>query len=51
MSKKEDHEDGNWQEAHRQAARLGIVLTRRKDSQGNYVCYPDKKSKNLLFRL
>ena len=48
MSKKKNEENSNWQKAYRQAARCGITLTKRKDSQGNYVCYFSKKSRNLL---
>ena len=45
MSKKEKE---NWEKAYRQAERCGIKLTKRKDSQGNYVCFLSKKSRNLL---
>lgn len=48
MTKKKDKEEVNWQKAYRQAVRSGIVLTRRKDSQGNYVCYFNKKTGGLL---
>lgn len=45
MSKKEKE---NWEKAYRQAERCGIKLTKRKDSQGNYVCYLSKKSRGLF---
>jgi len=48
MSKKKDEENANWQAAHRQAARWGITLTKRKNSEGSYVCYLSKQSRNLL---
>ena len=48
MSKKKNEKNANWQKAYRQAARWGITLTKRKDSQGNYVCFLSKNSRNLL---
>ena len=48
MSKKKNEENANWHAAYRQAAQWGITLTKRKDSQGNYVCYLSKQSRNLL---
>lgn len=48
MKSENDQEKKNWKKAQRQAARCGITLTKRKDSQGNYVCYLSKKSRNLL---
>ena len=45
MAKKRSKEEERWKKAHRQAAQMGIVLTRRKDSKGEYVCYLDRKPK------
>ena len=36
----------NWVEAKRQAKQMGIVLTRRRNSKGEYVCYLSKKATN-----
>ena len=45
-------EESNWQKARRQAAQSGIVLTRRKSSDGRYFCYLSKDAKkSLLFGL
>ena len=35
----------NWAQAQKQAKQMGIVLTKRKNAKGEYVCYLDKKSK------
>ena len=35
----------NWLEAKRQAEQMGIVLTRRRNSKGEYVCYLNKKAR------
>ena len=48
MRMKMDQENANWQKARLQAAHWGITLTKRKDSQGNYVCYLSKKRSSLL---
>ena len=45
MKKKKPEEKENWALAQRQAAQMGIVLTNRKDKNGDYVCYLNKKSK------
>ena len=45
MKKKRDKENAQWTEAHRQAAKIGIVLTRRKNSKGEYVCFMTAKAK------
>ena len=46
------NEEKHWREARVQAARSGIMLTRRKTSNGNYVCFLSKKAKeSLLFTL
>lgn len=45
MKRKESEKGANWELAKRQAAQMGIVLTRRQNSQGEYVCYLNKKSK------
>ena len=51
-AQEERQEKANWAKAQRQAAQSGIVLTQRKDSNGDYVCYLSKKARhNLLFRL
>ena len=39
---------GDWAQAHRQAQQMGIVLTRRKNAKGEYVCYLSKKSQSVL---
>lgn len=45
-------EEKHWEKARIQAARSGIVLTRRKTSDGKYVCFLNKKAKgSLLFNL
>ena len=45
-------EEANWQKARQQAAQRGIVLTRRKSSDGGYYCYLSSEAKkSLLFRL
>ena len=45
-------EKANWTKAHRQAAQSGIVLTHRRNSKGEYVCYLNKKARNsILFNL
>jgi hypothetical protein len=49
--RQEKKEESYWKKAQRQAAQYGITLTKRKDSQGNYVCYMGKKSRNLLANL
>ena len=36
----------NWMKAKRQAKQMGIVLTRRRNSKGEYVCYLNKKATN-----
>jgi hypothetical protein len=36
----------NWMMARRQAEQMGIVLTRRRNSKGEYVCYLSKKATN-----
>jgi hypothetical protein len=33
-------------EAKRQAKQMGIVLTKRRNSKGEYVCYLSKKATN-----
>ena len=40
MSKEKD-----FRKARLQAARCGIVLTRRRDKNGDYVCYLSKKAR------
>ena len=45
MGKRKIKEKENWALAQRQAKQMGIVLTRRKNSQGEYVCYLNKRSK------
>ncbi len=49
MKKTKSKEDAQWQKAYRQAARMGVVLTRRKSSEGGYVCYMTKKAKRGWF--
>lgn len=44
MKKEEREKRKNWAKAKRQADRIGIVLTRRETSQGEYVCYLNRKS-------
>ena len=39
MAKKEITKKSHWALAKRQADRMGVVLTRRKNSKGEYVCY------------
>ena len=41
-------EESHWQKARRQAAQSGIVLTRRKSSDGRYFCYLSKDAKKSL---
>ena len=36
----------NWLQARRQAKQMGIVLTKRRNSKGEYVCYLNKKATN-----
>ena len=48
MKREKSEENENWAKAYRQAERCGIKLTKRKNSQGHYVCYLSKKSRNLL---
>ena len=48
MKREKSEENENWTKAYRQAERCGIKLTKRKNSQGHYVCYLSKKSRNLL---
>ena len=36
----------NWLQARRQAEQMGIVLTKRRNSKGEYVCYLSKKATN-----
>lgn len=45
MQKKRMNKKENWVQAQKQAKQMGIVLTKRKNSKGEYVCYLDKKSK------
>ena len=45
MQKKRMNKKENWALAQKQAKQMGIVLTKRKNSKGEYVCYLDKKSK------
>jgi hypothetical protein len=45
MKSKKSKGKENWVLARTQAAQLGIVLTRRKNSDGNYVCYLRKNAK------
>ena len=45
MKRKKSKENEQWAEAHRQAAQMGVVLTRRKNSSGGYVCYMTDKAK------
>ena len=48
----QEQEKANWTKARRQAAKCGIVLTNRKDSNGDYICYLGKKARiNGLFSL
>lgn len=43
-------EEKDFRKARRQAAQCGIVLTRRRDKNGDYVCYLSKKARrNGLF--
>ncbi|MBR4703993.1 MAG: hypothetical protein IKP02_00135 [Paludibacteraceae bacterium] len=42
-------EDEQWLKARRQAAQMGVVLTRRKKSEGGYVCYMTQKAKKNWF--
>ena len=44
--KKESRTKENWMQAKRQAEQMGIVLTRRRNSKGEYVCYLNKKATN-----
>ena len=44
--KTESRTKENWVEAKRQAKQMGIVLTRRRNSKGEYVCYLSKKATN-----
>ena len=44
--KTESRTKENWVEAKRQAKQMGIVLTRRQNSKGEYVCYLSKKATN-----
>jgi len=44
--KTESRTKENWVEAKRQAKQMGIVLTRRRNSKGEYVCYLNKKATN-----
>ena len=45
MKREKAKEKANWAQAQRQAEQMGIVLTRRQNSQGEYICYLNKKSK------
>ena len=44
--KTESRTKENWMKAKRQAEQMGIVLTRRRNSKGEYVCYLSKKATN-----
>ena len=44
--KTESRTKENWMQARRQAKQMGIVLTRRRNSKGEYVCYLSKKATN-----
>jgi len=50
MAKKTSKEE-NWVQAYRQARKAGVVLTRRRNSKGQYVCYMSKESLGLLGNL
>ncbi|MBR6830198.1 MAG: hypothetical protein IKM83_06260 [Paludibacteraceae bacterium] len=45
MARIKTDEIENWAKAQRQAKQMGIVLTKRKNSKGEYVCFLNKKSK------
>ena len=47
-AKEERQEKANWEKAQRQAAESGIVLTHRKDSNGDYVCFLNPKARHNL---
>ena len=52
MKPKNKQEAANWEKARRQAEQSGIVLTRRRDKNGDYVCYMSAKARRkLLFEL
>lgn len=45
-------QEEQWLKAKQQAAQSGITLTRRKNAQGGYVCYFNKKAReNWLSKL
>ena len=44
--KTESRTKENWMQARRQAKQMGIVLTKRRNSKGEYVCYLNKKATN-----
>jgi len=47
MQKKQMNKKENRALAQKQAKQMGIVLTKRKNSKGEYVCYLDKKSNDF----
>ena len=36
-------QEGQWEAARKELKARGITLTRRRTSNGEYVCYADKK--------
>lgn len=52
MKNQNKEEAANWAKARRQAEQSGIVLTHRRDKNGDYVCYLSAKARrSLLFGL
>ena len=41
-------EEMQWSKARQQANQSGITLTRRKNKQGEYVCYLSKKARKSV---
>lgn len=41
-------EEMQWSKARQQANQSGITLTRRKNKQGEYVCYLSKRARKSV---
>ena len=41
-------EEKQWLKARQQASQRGITLTRRKNKEGEYVCYLSKKARTSV---
>ena len=51
MKRKKSNEKADWEKAHSQAIQMGVLLTRRKNSKGEYICYLNPKARRGWFGL